>query len=94
MKKVQINYCLINMLKSINKFFVDNWFGKTIITKNKDKVKLSANAILNKFLRKIIALNIISLVKTREVMARESVTINHNNDYLVINNTIDISKII
>lgn len=31
MKKTQIDYCLINTLERLNKFFVDNWLDETII---------------------------------------------------------------
>ena len=64
-----------------NKFFADDWFSKTIIKENKDKFRPSANAILDKFLRETIALNIISLTKTKEVMARKSSTTNHDNHH-------------
>lgn len=59
------------MLKKTNKFFINNQFDQTIIKKNKDKIRLSANTILDKFLKEIIALNIISLAKTKEVMVRK-----------------------
>lgn len=69
MKKAWMDYCLINTSERANNFFADDWFSKTIIKKNKDKVKLSANTILDEFLREIVTLNIISLVKIREIMA-------------------------
>lgn len=75
------------------KFSIDNWFDKTIIKKNKDKVRPSANAILHEFLKEIVALNIISLTKTRKVMNRENGAVNHGNYYSAINNTIHISKL-
>lgn len=61
------------MLGRANKFFADNRFGEIIIKENKNKVKPSTNAILDKFLREIVALNIISLAKTREIMAKKLV---------------------
>lgn len=66
----------------------------TIIKKNKDKFKSSANAILDKFLRDIIALKIISLAQTREIMARENGATNYNNHHSAVHNTIDISKLV
>ena len=89
-----MNYCLINILGRVNKFFVNNRFSETIIKKNKNKVKPLANAILDKFLREMVALNIISLAKTRDVMTKKSGAINYGNHHLVVNNTIDILKLV
>ena len=89
-----MDYCLINTLKRINKFLTDNWFGKTIIKKTKDKVKPSVNATSDKFLRETVALNIISITKTRGVMAKKSDATNHGNHHLAVNDTIDISKLV
>lgn len=85
---------LINTLEKANKFFADNQFNETIIKGNKDKVRLSANTTSDKFLRETIALNIIPLAKTREVMAKESGITNHGNHHSAINNTIDISQLV
>lgn len=89
-----MDYCLINTLGRQNKFFADNRFAETIIKKNKDKVRSSANAILDKFLREIVMLNIISFAKTREIMARKSGVTNHDNHYSAVNNTVNISKLV
>lgn len=89
-----MNYCLINTSRRANKFFADNWFGETIIKENKNKVRPSINAISDKFLQETVALNIISLAKTSEVMARESGATNHGNHNSMINNTIDILKLV
>ena len=94
MKKTWMDYCLINTLGKANKFFTDNWFSETIIKENKNKVKLLVNATLDEFLKKTVALNIISLAKTREVIARESDTTNYGNHHSVINNTVNISKLV
>lgn len=59
-----------------------------------DKVKPSINIILKKFLREIIALNIKSAIKTNEIIVRKGNAINHSNYYLVINNIIDVLKLI
>lgn len=65
---------MINTLRKPITFFVDDWFDKTIIKKNKDKVRLLANTLLNEFLKETVALNImISLVKIREVMTKKMV---------------------
>lgn len=89
-----MDYCLINTLGRPNKFFADDWFDETIIKKNKDKVRPSENTTSDKFLREIVALNILSLAKTREIMIRESGAINHGNHHSVVNNTIDVSKLV
>ncbi len=82
------------MLEKINKFFANDRFGKTIIKENMDKVRPSANATSDKFLRERVVLNIISLTKTRKVMARESGVTNHGNHHSAINNTINVSKLV
>lgn len=89
-----MNYYLINTLGRANKFFTNNQFGETIIKENKNKVRPSANTILDKILRKTAMLSIISLTKTREVIARESVVTNNGNYYLAVNNIIDVSKLV
>lgn len=81
MKKALIDYCLINTSRKPNKFFVDNWFNKIIIKENKDKVKPSANATLDKILKESVTLNIISLTKTKEVIARHSGATNYGNHH-------------
>lgn len=58
-KKTCIDYCLINMSKTTNKFFGDDQFNETNIIENKNEIKQLANATLNKFWKKIIMLNII-----------------------------------
>lgn len=89
-----MDYCLINMSKELNKFFADNQFDETIIKENKNKVRSSANSILDKFLRKIVMFNIILLAKTRKIMAKKSDATNHSNYYLIVNNIVDISKLV
>lgn len=49
---------------------------------------------MDKFLKKIVALNIISLIKIREIIARENNVTNHSNYYLTVNNIVDISKLV
>lgn len=89
-----MNYCLINTSGRANKFFADDRFGETIIKENKDKVKSSANAISDEFLKETVVLNIISLAKTREVMARKSGATNHGNYHSTVNNIVDVSKLV
>lgn len=87
-----INYCFINILERTNKFFIDNQFFETIIKENKNKVKLSVNATLDKFSKEILTLNIILFAKTRKVMAKKGDATNYNNHHLVVNNTLDVLK--
>lgn len=94
MKKTRIDYYLINTSERVNKYFTKDWFREIIIKKNKDKVRLSANSILDKFLRETVALNIISLAKSRKTMIKKSGTTNYGNYHLAINNTVDISKLV
>lgn len=94
MKKIQINYCLINILIKPIKFFENNWFSKTIIKENQNNIKSSANTISDYFLREIIVLNIILSAKIKKVMIRKSGTTNYDNHYLKMNNTINISKLV
>lgn len=89
-----MDYCLINTLGRQNKFFANNWFGKTIIKKNKNKVRPSANTTLDEFLKETVALNIISFAKTRKVIAKKSGAIEHSNHHSVVNNTVDVLKLI
>lgn len=55
------------------------------------KTRLLANIKLEEFLRKTIVLNIISLTKTNEVIAKKIDATNYSNYYSIINNTIDVS---
>lgn len=89
-----MDYYLINILRKANKLFTNNRFGKIIVKKDNDKVNLSTNTMLDKFLREIVALSIILFAKIKEIMIRKSDTTNHGNYYLVINNNISISKLI
>lgn len=93
MKKTQMDYCLINTLGKANKFFADDWFGEIIIMKNKDKVKPLVNTTSDKFLRETIVLNIILLAKRGEVIVKKSSAINYGNYHLVVNNTVNVSKL-
>lgn len=85
-----MDYYLIHTLGKANKFFLGNRFGKTIIKENKYKVRSSANAISDEFLKEIVVLNIISFAKTKEVMTRENSATNYGNRYLAVNNIVDV----
>lgn len=62
--------------------------------KNKNKIKSLANTTLDKFLKITVTLNIISIAKTKETIVKKNDTTSYNNYYLIINNTIDISKLV
>ncbi len=47
----------------------NNRFGKRIILLNKEKISPSANASSNEFLRKTVAMNVISFWKCREAVS-------------------------
>lgn len=85
---------MINASGRLDKFLVDDLLGKSIIKKNKDRIRPLANATSDEFLGETIALNIISLAKTREIMARESDVTNHGNPYLAVNNTVEVLKLV
>lgn len=93
-KKAWINYCLINTLEKANSFFRNNWFQKTIIKKNKNKVKLLINTIADKFLIEIVIINIILFAKIGEAMTKKIDTTNYNNHHSIVNNIINISKLV
>lgn len=83
---------MINTLGKLNKFFANYYFDKIIIKKNKNIIRLLVNAILDKFLKNIIILNMILFAKIWEIIVKKKSTINHNNNYSTINNTIKILK--
>lgn len=89
-----MDYYLINTSGKTNQFFANDQFGKTIIKENKDKIRPLLNTTSNEFLREIVALNIISLIKIRKVIVRKSCSIHQDNYHLVVNNTVDISKLV
>lgn len=89
-----MNYWLINTSGKANIFFANDCFGETIIKKFKDNVNLLANAISDKFLKKIVALNILSLAKIRKIMAQKSDATNQGNYYSMINNIVDVTKLV
>ena len=60
-RQAWLDYCLINLTGREDKFYANNRFEETIIKLNKEKVRPSANAKSDVFLRKMITLNVISL---------------------------------
>lgn len=66
-----MNYYLINTLGRANKFFTNDQFGETIIKENKNKIRPSANAILDKFLRKTAVLILYHLLKLEKLWLKK-----------------------
>lgn len=71
----------------------DDRFGETIIMLNKEKVRPSANAKSDEFLRETVALNVMSLWKCKEVMARVTAT-SHGNHHSLVSTFPDISLLV
>lgn len=61
LKQAWLDYSLINPSGKANKFMADDRFGERIILLNKEKIRPSANAKSDEFLREIVAMNVISL---------------------------------
>lgn len=72
----------------------DDRFGKTIIMLNKEKVRPSANAKSDVFLWETVALNVMSLWKCKEVMARVTGATSYGNHHLLVSTFPDISLLV
>lgn len=75
---------LINLFGWPNKFFADNHFSKTIIGLNKEKIYPSVNLKIDKFFRKIIEFNILTLYKSKKIIAQVTKATRHRNWHIVI----------
>lgn len=84
-RQAWLNYCVINLTGRERKFYADNQFEETIIKLNKKKVRPSANTKFDVFLRKTIALNIISLQKSKKMLAQAIGATWHGNCHLIVN---------
>ena len=69
-KQAWLDYCCINLTSQEDKFYTNNQFGEIIIKLNKEKLNPSTNAKSDVFLCKTIVLNIISLKKSKKVLAQ------------------------
>lgn len=72
----------------------NDWFSKKIILLNKEKVHFSANAKLDKFFRKIIALNILSLWSCKKAILRATNITSYDNCHFFIARLSNISLFI
>ncbi len=89
-RQAWLDYCLINLTGRKGKFYTDNRFGETIIKLNKEKVRPSANAKSDVFLRETIVLNVMSLWKSKEVLTQATGATRHRNCHLVVDTRSDV----
>lgn len=66
-RQALLDYYFINLTSQKDKFYINDWFKETIIIFNKEKVRLSTNLKTDMFLYKTIALNIMSLWKSKKL---------------------------
>ncbi len=93
-RQAWLDYCLINLTGQKGKFYANNRFGETIIKLNKKKVRPFANAKSDVFLRKTIALNVMSLWKSKEMLARATRATRHRNRHSVIDSRSNITLMV
>ena len=72
----------------------NNQFSKRIIRLNKDMICISTNVLFNEFLRKIVAMNVISLWKCQEVISRTTRATSHSNCHSLAVTLFNISLLI
>ena len=89
-----MDHCLINPSGKPGKFYADNRFGKTIIKLNKEKIRPSANAKSDNFFRNVVAPNVLTLWKSKEVMANTCGATDHGNCHSVVDTYYNVMFII
>ncbi len=94
LKQAWLDYSLINPSGRADKFMADDRFGERIILLNKEKIRLSANATSDEFLREIVAMNVISLWKCREAVSHAMRATSHGNRHSVAAKLPDISLLV
>ncbi|WP_375449060.1 hypothetical protein [uncultured Nostoc sp.] len=72
----------------------NNRFGEKIILLNKEKICPFANISSNEFLRKTVAMNVISLWKCQEAVSRNTGAILHSNRHSLAAKLPDISLLV
>lgn len=82
---------LINLSDRPNKFIPNDWFSERIILLNKKNICPSANAKINEFLRKMVALNVWSLWSYKKAVLQAKSTTLHGNCHLFIVKLPDVS---
>lgn len=81
---------MVNITGRRIKFYANDCFGETIIKLNKKKVKSLFNTKLDKFLQKTITLNIMSLWRSKKVLAQATRATRHGSRYFVVDTTPDV----
>ena len=72
----------------------DDRFGERIILLNKDKVRPSANAKSDEFLRETVALNVLSLWSCKEAVSRATGATSHGNRHSLVAKLPDVSLLV
>lgn len=85
---------MINPSGRPDKFIPDDRFGETIIKLNKEKVRPSANAKTDEFLREVVAPNVLTLWKSKKVMAKVVKATDHGNRHKVVNSFHDVTFVV
>ncbi len=73
---------------------MDDQFGKTIIKLNKRKVQPSANAATNEFVQEVVSINVLSLWKSKEIIAQATGSTRHGNQHITVDQSIDVKLIV
>ena len=72
----------------------NDWFGEKIILLNKKKVRPSANAKTDEFLRKTVVLNVLSLWLCKETISRATGATSHGNRHSLVAKLPDVSLLV
>lgn len=94
MKETWLYSCLINISGRLNKFVLDDRFGETIIMLNKENINPSTNIKSNKFLRKTVSRNVLSLWNSKVVLLQAVRLILHGNWHSTISSFPDICYLV
>jgi hypothetical protein len=92
-KQAWVDYCLMNPNTRPDIYCAIDRHGKTVIRENKDKVRLSAKAKNDRFLRKVVARNVGSLQTSKRVMAECTGSTDYRNGYKEVSWTENINMI-
>ena len=93
-RRAWYDYCVINPSGRADKFYPEDQFGETIIKLNKEKFHPSANAKTDQFFEEVVALNQLSLWKSKSVMARVTGSTDHGNRHGLVNVNFDIKVVV
>lgn len=93
-RQAWLDYSLINISGQAGKFYPDDRFGETIIRLNKEKVRPSSNAKSDIFLRETVAMNVMSLWKSKNILAQATGATSHGNRHSIVSNYPDMRFLI